>query len=116
VAFSQVWVDRLGSDAETGLPRCQVEHLRKLAVDAGHTPYFWIDSLYIPREREARKKAISLMQKVYQSASVTVILDSRIKELDDNISVEELLNVDVGIEIELSGLSTDLYNKEYGRS
>ncbi len=79
VAFSHVWSDGLGSDTERGLPTCQVRYLRDLAMKASGAPYFWIDSLCIPRRRDLRDLAISRMSDSYRSSYTTVVLDAGIK-------------------------------------
>ena len=79
VSFSHVWSDGLGSDTERGLPTCQVEYLRDLAIEASGTPYIWIDSLCIPRQDKLRRKALSYMSESYRSSYKTIILDTGIK-------------------------------------
>lgn len=88
VAFSHVWSDGLGSTTEAGIPKCQVEFLMETSLRAAGTPLFWIDSLCIPKIRETRKLAISMMSETYRSASVTIVLDRKIKRCDFKRSLE----------------------------
>jgi hypothetical protein len=88
VAFSHVWSDGLGSCTEDGIPRCQVQYLLDTAIHAADTPMFWIDSLCIPRDNATRKLAISMMAEIYKSAHTTVVLDSRIKRCNADLSLE----------------------------
>jgi Heterokaryon incompatibility protein (HET) len=88
VAFSHVWSDGLGSTTEAGIPKCQVEFLMETSLRAAGTPLFWIDSLCIPKIRDMRKLAISMMSETYRSASATVVLDRKIKRCDSKRSLE----------------------------
>jgi hypothetical protein len=88
VAFSHVWSDGLGSTTEAGIPKCQVEFLMETSLRAAGTPLFWIDSLCIPKIRDMRKLAISMMSETYRSASAIVVLDRKIKRCDSKRSLE----------------------------
>jgi Heterokaryon incompatibility protein (HET) len=79
VTFSHVWSDGLGSDTERGLPACQVKYLHDLAMKAAGTPYFWVDSLCIPRRQDLRTLAISRMSEPYRSSSATIVIDDGIR-------------------------------------
>ncbi|GAM36747.1 hypothetical protein TCE0_018f06081 [Talaromyces pinophilus] len=85
VAISHVGSDGLIGSSETGLLRCQIQHLANLAYTAStiwaesesdETPwYLWIDALCIPEDSQVRKQAIVKMKQVYSKASVSTVLD-----------------------------------------
>lgn len=58
------------------------------SLRAAGTPMFWIDSLCIPKIRDTRKLAISMISETYRSASATVVLDRKIKRCDFKRSLE----------------------------
>ncbi len=91
VTFSHIWSDGLGSCTEDGLPQCQVQALYNMAMEVGKTPRFWIDSLCIPRDSQARRRAISQMAKTYRHAHATIVLDDRIKQCSTGNSKEEIM-------------------------
>jgi hypothetical protein len=47
-------------------------------VNKGRLP-FWIDTCYVPREIEQRKKAIRLMNKTYRTAARVLVLDATLQ-------------------------------------
>lgn len=91
VAFSHVWSDGLASNTEEGLPECQIRYLRDTAQKVANTSLFWIDSLCIPKDRQTRKLAISMMVETYRSASATVVLDSGIRRCTQGMSLETII-------------------------
>ena len=81
VAFSHVWADGLGSVSEVGLPECQIKRLATMAsvIPGCKHSCFWIDSLCVPRRKDLRQQAITLMAKTYSSATAVVVLDREIQ-------------------------------------
>jgi Heterokaryon incompatibility protein (HET) len=63
-------------------------YLRDLARKAAGTPYFWVDSLCIPRNRDLRSLAISKMSESYRQSYATIVLDDGIKPLSNLDSSE----------------------------
>ena len=87
IAFSHVWSDGLCSDADSGLPRCQIERLEKLitscqASEGSKTRLFYIDTLCIPRDEETRRQAINAMTSVYAKSSAVIVLDSTLGTIE----------------------------------
>ena len=87
VAISHVWSDGLCSDADTGLPACQVSSIKQLAALCKNesTSYFhlmYIDTLCIPRNENIKKMAINTMARVYSTASIVLVLDSTLRTVD----------------------------------
>ncbi|KAI0723252.1 hypothetical protein C8Q76DRAFT_389436 [Earliella scabrosa] len=91
VAISHVWSDGLGSTTEQGLPCCQVNHLASLVAAALPGAHLWMDSLCVPAQKESRKRAIGLMAKTYQRASVVLVRDSGIRTCSAGAPMEEKL-------------------------
>lgn len=87
LAFSHVWSDGLGSNAEKGLPRCVVNKLFAQARAYGHKR-IWMDSLCVPSDdfKAHRETAIKLMAMTYENASITVVLDSSIRAVSFDLS------------------------------
>ena len=83
VAFSHVWSDGLGSTTEQGIPSCQAQFLARVSfgeiVQADGSASFSIDSLCIPRDKEARRKGVELMSSTYQLARTVLVLDDTIR-------------------------------------
>lgn len=94
-AISHVWVDGLGSEAETGLPLCQVERFSGQVHAASDCPetLFWIDSLCIPKAEEQRRLSIARLRDVYQNAAGVLVVDQTILNcvLDKDTPIEDLL-------------------------
>lgn len=88
VAFSHVWSDGLGSTPEQGIPSCQAQFLAEVSFGEGikfdRSTAFWIDSLCVPRDAIARKKAIELMSCTYQLARTVLVLDDTIRKVTLN--------------------------------
>ena len=87
VAISHVWSDGLCSDADTGLPACQVSSIKQLAALCKNesTSCFhliYIDTLCIPRDENIKKMAINTMARVYSTASIVLVLDSTLRTVD----------------------------------
>ncbi|KAL8788678.1 MAG: hypothetical protein Q9195_007179 [Heterodermia aff. obscurata] len=86
VALSHVWVDGLGNNAATALPRCQLLRLKTLIDNLRHE-YFetsedapemllWCDTLCCPvASLEGKKMALRQMYRTYNEASVVLVLD-----------------------------------------
>ncbi|KAI3595831.1 het domain protein [Moniliophthora roreri] len=94
IAISHVWADGLGSTSEDGLPSCQMDRLIKLVQHLlpDSEGAFWIDSLCVPAERAARKRAIILMAQTYQQAEAVLVIDaSIIAQCSVNAPLEENL-------------------------
>ena len=87
VAISHVWSDGLCSDADTGLPACQVSSLKQLATlckneSTSHFHLIYIDTLCIPRDESVKKMAINTMARVYSTASIVLVLDSTLRTVN----------------------------------
>ena len=91
VAISHVWSDGLCSDADTGLPACQVSYIQQLATMCKNeaVPHFhliYIDTLCIPQDKSVKKMAINIMAHVYSTASIVLVLDSTLRTVDVSTS------------------------------
>jgi len=53
---------------------------------------FWIDTLCIPVTNPGRKPAIQLLQKTYELAFVTLVLDSELQNVESTVSHAEQLS------------------------
>ncbi|KAF2111809.1 hypothetical protein BDV96DRAFT_581854 [Lophiotrema nucula] len=87
VALSHVWAHGLASDADTGLPFCQLQRLLQLLLRANsvtglRTTNLWIDSLCIPREPELKMRSIAMMEQIYKNATVVIALDAFLETID----------------------------------
>jgi hypothetical protein len=86
LAISHVWWQGRGSDTETGVPICQMEHIRNLlrvsarTGQAQRTVLLWMDSFCIPQDRVIRKMAINQMARVYKEAEMVVVIDDDLAE------------------------------------
>ena len=86
-AASHVWTDGLGYDGVArGLPTCQIEDLRKSFSELRASESkekdmpFWIDTLCIPEDYEARKKAIRKIGEVYRRAWTVLVIATELME------------------------------------
>lgn len=91
VAISHVWVDGLGSTAETGLPTCQLRRLSSLTQKLVPGGAFWMDALCIPDWKDMRKRAIGLMGQTYKDATVVLVIDAGIRACSSSAPQEERL-------------------------
>lgn len=95
VAFSHVWADGRGSTTEKGLPYCQCKFLINACTSLPQyndgDVAFWIDSLCIPEDTALRKRAITQIASVYDSATAVIVLDETIQKCSIRASPEELL-------------------------
>ncbi len=85
-AISHVWSDRLGNLRETALPACQLQRLQS-EVNALYPAHradvpFWIDTIYVPREKTKRALAIKHMRDVYEKAMPLAISKAGTREVD----------------------------------
>jgi len=76
VAISHVWSDGTGVGLqEVGkVNRCLFEFFAKIIRELGHDGIWW-DTISIPTDRDARRKAINEMHKNYSNAAVTLLHD-----------------------------------------
>lgn len=113
IAFSHVWADGLGSCTENGLPACQVRRLDQLVRERClYGAYFWIDSLCIPEaheQKQYRKKAIRLMNDIYQNAHGVIILDTGLRNLSSRNS-----HLEIGWSVFASGWFGRLWTYQEG--
>lgn len=91
VALSHVWSDGLCSDANIGFPTCQISNLQELVAlyktdCVPKLSLIYIDTICIPRGKAVKTKAINIMGQVYETASVTIVLDSSLKAISVNSS------------------------------
>ena len=98
VAISHIWADGIGNTQENALPLCQMRRLQKMVNELyPESPnsktgvLFWIDTLMVPLEDEARKKAIAQMEAVYRCANKVLVLDKSLETLRGDLGPEELL-------------------------
>ncbi|KAF8419024.1 hypothetical protein EV426DRAFT_678427 [Tirmania nivea] len=91
VAISHVWSDGLGSTTESGLPTCQIQRLANITRRLVPGGAFWMDSLCIPSQQAARKRAIGIMGKIYRTAAKVLVIDSSIRILAADAPTEEKL-------------------------
>lgn len=121
VAVSHVWADGLGNVAANSLPHCQLQNLRDrftkspLAWEANESQptherivygqsrigvvgyneekvHFWIDTLCVPLNPKAvRKAAIQMMRQCYEQAAIVWVLDAEIMQCSKNDSYEEVM-------------------------
>ncbi|KAI8986282.1 hypothetical protein BD414DRAFT_488219 [Trametes punicea] len=90
VAISHVWAEGMGSTTEEGLPTCVVRRIatavQRLLPSDGP---FWMDSLCVPQEVTARKRAIKLMAQTYRDAAMVLVIDDCIRtQCSDSHSLE----------------------------
>ena len=82
VAFSHVWADGMGNTTMSALPLCQLTRLQSLAdkvmPSLGHPVPFWIDTLSVPQDRDAKRFAIQRMHRTYAAASAVLVLDTEL--------------------------------------
>ena len=96
VAISHVWSDGLGNPRRNSLPTCQLLRLQGLVdgmYDGERTEVisFWIDTLCVPLEPDARMLAIGRMAKTYEGADKVLVLDSSLQRVSSHAPPEELL-------------------------
>ena len=101
VAISHVWADGLGSSAEKGLPRCQVERIdalirHKLGFKDGA---FWHDGLCVPSpamDESDWQRAIALLRDTYAGADRVLVIDRGIQTQCSRIMPKEECLVGIG--------------------
>ena len=117
VAFSHVWSDGLGNVKDNSLPTCQLVRLHALCkglqkvlkkLELTGFP-FWIDTLCVPLQKEARKLALRKLGEVYEKAEVVLVLDNELLSTDFASSDEE-----IGIRICESNWMRRLWTLEEG--
>jgi hypothetical protein len=76
VAISHVWSDGTGAGVkgEGRVNRCLFEYFREAAKDLGCEAIWW-DTVCIPKERKARKKALGRMNQDFSQATYTLVHD-----------------------------------------
>ena len=111
VAISHIWAQGRGNPRSNALPTCQIEHLQvylsivclcdeadltqslanRLYPDTTDPVPFWIDTLCIPLEPEARKIGIQSMERVYKTAPKILVLDEALLRIESkSLSAEEI--------------------------
>ena len=79
IAIFHVWSDGLGKARANTLPQCQLrrlqDHIDDLYESSGPIP-FWIDTICVPLERQARKTAIYRMGQTYAGSDNVLVIDS----------------------------------------
>lgn len=95
VAITHVWLDGLGNNDRNSLPLCQLLRLQRLVnnlYEPGDWPIpFWIDTISVPLEPEARKLAIIDLDRTYKEAEKVLVLDSTLLEAGDDLESTEIL-------------------------
>jgi hypothetical protein len=78
-AISHVWSHGHGNRNESKLFECQLKYLSGLIKrspwQSNGNHLFWMDTLAIPRDIDARRKAVSRIDEVYRAARSTIVLD-----------------------------------------
>jgi hypothetical protein len=96
LAISHVWADGLGNPIDNKMHRCQLKQIQeraneiatKLQEEKGsnsrpHPRSFWIDTLCVPSEAGALKRAaIAAMETVYKEASAVLVIDSDLEYVE----------------------------------
>lgn len=98
VAISHIWADGIGNTTENAIPKCQLLRLQK-EVNSLYSDEerlnpgvpFWIDTLMIPLEPEAKAEAIARMDHVYRSADKVLVLDSSLEATSAKENPQELM-------------------------
>lgn len=96
VAISHVWSDGLGNAKNNSLPLCQLRRLRSY-INRGpqgqsECPLIWVDTLCVPLIRKDRNLALALLGKVYEQASIVLVLDAELLRISARqSSMEEKL-------------------------
>ncbi|KAK7423425.1 hypothetical protein QQZ08_009103 [Neonectria magnoliae] len=90
--------------SQTGEP--STEHAGTTTADKDLTPLnaFWLDTLCIPVEKAARRKAVAEMNDVYRAAERVVIIDSSLAEVSTADKAENII-----ARLALSGWSRRLW-------
>jgi hypothetical protein len=96
VAISHVWAHGLGNPGANSLPQCQLLQFRCLLEAMSRSApgplHLWIDTLCVPlKPLEARKKAISQMERVYTGAQTVLVVDKGIQSLSKKIRAYDLV-------------------------
>ncbi|KAK6530735.1 hypothetical protein TWF281_007574 [Arthrobotrys megalospora] len=83
VAISHVWSDGTGIGLQRvgQVNRCLFECFAGFIKELGHEGIWW-DTISIPTEREARRKAINEMHNNYANAAVTILHDQYLVDFD----------------------------------
>lgn len=95
-AISHVWSDGMGNPRGNAITLCQFRRVRRLLSDIHvHYPHhqdpgsddiFWLDTLCFPLQpQEAYDTALIRMRESYESANVTLVLDSYISSFDASV-------------------------------
>ena len=89
VAISHVWADGLGNPANNALPRCQLQHLKRLIRDLSSgsslgdnssESLLWIDTLCCPvGPEDAKRRALSEIKRTYEQATYVLVIESTLQ-------------------------------------
>ncbi|RMZ92225.1 hypothetical protein DV736_g553, partial [Chaetothyriales sp. CBS 134916] len=92
VAISHVWADGMGNQTDNRLPACILDQLQECvnavmckeeANECNVNVPFWIDTLCLPRRpMELRRKGIANMSEAFKGASVVLVMDSYLRDVD----------------------------------
>jgi hypothetical protein len=98
VAISHIWADGIGNSEENAVPLCQLTKLQDEVTklyDGEETPNpivpFWIDTLMIPLEPQAKAKAIMGMDQVYSCADKVLVFDASLESISAKEDPQELM-------------------------
>jgi hypothetical protein len=98
-AISHVWGHGLGNRDANALPKCQISRLlsyvNELETADSEESCFWIDTLCVPLEKEARKIALSKISTVFRQAKTVLVLDSELIRYNHSNCHESLMRVAV---------------------
>ena len=120
VAVSHVWADGLGNPFDNALPRCQLQHLKRIIQDliSGSTSgddspesLLWIDTLCCPvGPEDAKRRALSEIKRTYEQATYVLVIDSTLQACTS----ETMDPIEIWASMMLSGWMRRLWTLQEG--
>lgn len=119
IALSHVWSDGLGDEVGNEILACQYDRIKQLLLDltgsspqmeikmekdtgsntsGSWSPYFWLDTICVPRETKYRRVACARMSASYSNAEAVLVLDSELYKWSYSLGSDEeaLIRISVG--------------------
>ena len=97
VAISHVRSAGLGNASAHSLPSCQLsslqEQVQQCIGTSRETISFWIDTICLPLHREARKRMLPYVQKVYRHATKVLVVDPVLTRTTSGTQQECLMRI-----------------------
>ena len=101
VAVSDVWADGLGDLFDNALPRCQLQHFKRMLRvpcsgstlrDDSPDSLLWIDTLcYLIGPKDAKRRAPSDIRRIHEQATYVLVVESTLQacnsETTDSIEI-----------------------------